>query len=66
MVLDKDFVKLGISIFKKINKGVNVVKYENYDCKILYVDIDKIFCVDEKYDNGYENVIINIENMIDE
>ena len=66
MALDKDSVKLGISILKKINKGANVVKYENYDLKTSYVDTDKIFCVDEKYDNGYENVITNIENMTDE
>ena len=66
MALDKDSVKLGISILKKINKGANVVKYENYDRKTSYVDTDKIFCVDEKYDNGYENVITNIENMTDE
>lgn len=66
MALDKDSVKLGISILKKINKGANVVKYENYDRKTSYVDTDKIFCVDEKYDNGYENGITNIENMTDE
>lgn len=66
MALNKDSVKLGISILKKINKGANVVKYENYDRKTSYVDTDKIFCVDKKYDNGYENVITNIENMTDE
>ena len=66
MALDKDSVKLGISILKKINKGANVVKYENYDRKTSYVDTDKIFCIDEMYDNGYENVITNIENMTDE
>ena len=56
MALNKDSVKLGISILKKINKGANVVKYENYDRKTSYVDTDKIFCVDKKYDNGYETV----------
>lgn len=66
MALDKDSVALGIRILKKINKGASVVKYENYDRKISYVDTDKIFCVDEKYDNGYENIITNIENMTDE
>lgn len=66
MALNKSSVALGIRILKKINKGASVVKYENYDRKISYVDTDKIFCVDEKYDNGYENIITNIENMTDE
>ena len=48
MALDKDSVKLGISILKKINKGANVVKYENYDRKTSYIDTDKIFCIDEE------------------
>lgn len=66
MALDKDSVKLGISILKKINKGASVVKYENFDRKTACVDIDKIYCVDEKYDDGYENVFTNIENMTPE
>lgn len=66
MALDKDSVKLGISILKKINKGANVVKYENFDRKTAYVDTDKIYCVDEMYDDGYESVFTNIENMTDE
>ena len=66
MALDKDSVKLGISILKRINKGANVVKYERFDRTISYVDTDKIFCVDEKYDDGYENVFTNIEDMTDE
>ena len=66
MALNKDSVKLGISILKKINKGANVVKYENYDRTISFVDTDKIYCVDEKYDNGYENVFTNIENITSE
>lgn len=66
MALDKDSVKLGINILKRINKGANVLKYEMYDRSASYIDTDKIFCIDEKYDNGYENVITNIENMTDE
>lgn len=66
MALDKDSVKLGISILKKINKGANVVKYEIYDRKTSFVDRDKIYCIDEKYDNGYENVFTNIENITPE
>lgn len=66
MALDKDSVKLGISILKKINNGASVVKYEIYDRSISYVDTDKIFCIDEKYDDGYENIFTNIENMTSE
>lgn len=66
MALDKDSVKLGISILKRINKGANVVKYENFDRSTAYVDTSKIYCIDEKYDNGYENVFTNIENMTPE
>ena len=66
MALDKDSVKLGISILKQINKGVSYVKHENYDRSTAYVGTDKIFCVDAKYDDGYENVFTNIENMTSE
>lgn len=63
MALDKDAVKLGISILKKINKGASVVRYESFDHKTAYVDTNKIYCIGEKYDYGYENVFTNIENM---
>lgn len=66
MALDKDSVKLGISILKRINKGASVVKHERYDRSTSYVDTNKIFCIDEKYDDGYESVFTNIENMTDE
>ena len=66
MALDKDSVKLGISILKKINKGATVVKHELYDRSKSYVDTDTIYCVDEKYDNGYENVFTNIESITEE
>lgn len=66
MALDKDSVKLGINILKRINKGANVIKYEMYDRSASYVDTDKIYCVDEKYDNGYEYIFTNIENMTNE
>lgn len=66
MALDKDSVKLGISILKKINKGASVVRYENFDRKTAYVDTSKIYCIGEKYDYGYENVFTNIENMTPE
>lgn len=66
MALDKDSVKLGISILKKINKGASVVRYENFDRKTAYVETNKIYCIDEKYDDGYENVFTNIENMTPE
>jgi len=54
MALDKDSVKLGISILKQINKSASVVKYEIFDRTDSYVDTNKIFCIDEKYDYGYE------------
>lgn len=66
MALDKDSVKLGISILKQINKGTSVVKYENFDRSTAYVDTNKIYCIGEKYDDGYENVFTNIENMTPE
>lgn len=66
MALDKDSVKLGISILKKINKGASVVRYENFDRKAAYVETSKIYCIDEKYDDGYESVFTNIENMTPE
>lgn len=66
MALDKDSVKLGIRILKKINEGASVVKYENFDRKTAYVDADKIYCIGEKYDYGYENVFTNVENMTPE
>lgn len=66
MALDKDSVKLGISILKKINKGASVVRYENFDRKDAYVETSKIYCINEKYDDGYENVFTNIENMTPE
>lgn len=66
MALNKESVQLGISILRQINEGVNVVKYERYDRSISYVDTDKIFCIDEKSDYGYENVFTNIENMTDQ
>lgn len=66
MALDKDSVKLGISILKKINKGASVVKHEIYNRSVSYVDTNTIFCLDEKYDDGYENVFTNIENMTPE
>lgn len=66
MALDKDAVKSGISILKNINEGASVVKYENFDRKTAYVNTDKIFCLNEKYDGGYENVFTNIENMTPE
>lgn len=66
MALNKESVKLGISILKQINKDAYIVKYERYDRSVSYVDTNKIFCVDEKYDDGYENVFTNIENMTDE
>lgn len=66
MALDKESVKLGISILKKINEGASVVKYEDFDRKTAYVDTSTIYCIGEKYDNGYENVFTNIENMTPE
>lgn len=66
MALDKESVKLGISILKRINKGAYTVKYEIPDRSVSYVDTDKIYCIDEKYDYGYENVFTNIENMTEE
>lgn len=66
MALDKESVKLGISILKQINKGADVVKYENYRKSISLTDTKLIYCLDEKYDDGYENVFTNIENMTDE
>lgn len=66
MALDKESVKLAISILKKINKFANVVKYERYDKSISYVDTNFIYCVGEMSDDGYENVITNIENMTSE
>lgn len=66
MALDKESVKLGISILKRINKGAYNVKYEISDRSVSYVDTDKIFCIGEKYDYGYENVFTNIENMTEE
>lgn len=66
MALDKDSVKLGISILKRINKGASVVRYETYDRENSYVDTDKIFCVGEKYDYGYDNVFTNVDNLTDE
>lgn len=66
MALDKDSVKLGISILKQINKDAYTVKYEICDRSVSYVDTNKIFCVGEKYDYGYENVFTNIENMTEE
>lgn len=66
MALDKESVKLGISILKQINKSAYTVKYETADRSVSYVDTNKIFCVGEKYDDGYENVFTNVENMTDE
>lgn len=66
MALNKESVKLGISILKQINKDAYTVKYEIADRSVSYVDTDKIFCVGAKYDDGYENVFTNVENMTDE
>lgn len=66
MALDKDSVKLGISILRQINKSAYTVKYEIADRSVSYVDTNKIFCVGEKYDYGYENVFTNVENMTNE
>lgn len=66
MALNKDSVKLGISILNQINRGARVVRYERYDRSTPYVDTKKIFCIDEKSDGGYENVFTNIEDMTDE
>lgn len=66
MAINKDSIELGISILKQINRGAYVVRYEINDRSTSFVDTDKIFCIDEKADKGYECVFINIENMSEE
>lgn len=66
MALSKDSVALSIQILKRINQGAKVVRYEVNDRTNSYTDTGKIFCVDEKADKGYENILTNIENMTEE
>ncbi|MGL4805639.1 MAG: hypothetical protein ACRC26_04770 [Bacteroidales bacterium] len=69
MALNNESVKKAVSILKKINPGASVVKhkvYERYNRKTSYAETDKIYCLDEKSDCGYENVFMNIENISDQ
>lgn len=68
MALSKNSVDIAINILKAINISplVNVQKCKVYDRNDNYASVNQIYCIDEKADLGFENVIINIENISEE
>lgn len=63
MALNKQSVHQAKKILKLINTKASTVEFEVFDRHKKYDDLDYIYLVDKKSDDGFESVFMNVENI---